>query len=66
MDDKIKRNTVPQKVPYEFNELVMDLKEGFEKATGERYTKTQVLKKMGNKLRGKLITRGNDFDWKIF
>ena len=60
------RPSKPLKVPIEFDEFIIDLKNGFEKATGESYTKTQVMRKMGNKLRGKLIVRGNDFDWKLF
>ena len=59
-------NAISTKVPPEFDELVMELKQGFEKATGEDYSKTKVLRKMGRKLKGRLITRGTDFDWKIF
>ena len=54
------------RTPQEFQELVEDLQAGFEQATGEKYSKTQVLRKMGNKLKGRLVARGNEFDWKIF
>ena len=57
---------ISMKAPPEFVELIENLRQGFEQNTGEKYSKAQVMRKMGNKLKGRLVTKGVDFDWKLF
>lgn len=60
------RPTEVLRIPREFFEFVEGLRQNLEKETGEAYNRVQVMRKMGNKLKGKLVVRGNEFDWKIF
>jgi hypothetical protein len=60
------RNFKIMKVPIEFYNFIEDTRFNLEQNTGEDYTKAKVMRKMGNKLKGRLVVRGNEFDWKIF
>ena len=60
------RNFKMMKVPIEFYNFVESTRYNLEVNTGEDYTKAKVLRKMGNKLKDRLIVRGNEFDWKLF
>lgn len=62
----MRRKYKTMRVPFEFNDFLEDLRINFEQSTGEAYTKTQVLRKMGNKLKNRLTVRNSDFDWRIF
>ncbi len=60
------KNLKSVKVPIEFDDFIRDLQTDFKKQTGVHYSKSAVMRNMSRKLKGKIIARGNDFDYKIW
>lgn len=57
------RNAISTKVPVEFDDFIDDLSEEFSKQTGLRKSKTATMRRMAIALKGKIITKGTNFQW---
>lgn len=53
------------RVPAEFDDFVLDLSKDFSRQTGFPVNKSATMRRMATKLKDKIVTRGNDFDWII-
>jgi len=54
------------RVPVEFDDFIMDLSRDFSRQTGFPVNKSATMRRMATKLKDKIVTRGNDFDWIVF
>lgn len=54
------------RVPIEFGGWIDTLSEEFSKQTGLPKNNTATMRRMGTKLRDKIIVKGTEFDWAIW
>ena len=58
--------TKPMRVPIEFEGWIDTLSNEFSRQTGLPKNNTATMRRMGLKLRDKIVVKGIDFDWAIW